>query len=312
MSGPKNMNLHMEMVGDGVCVERPMSDEELESLALEVAYVEAMPTKRNEWAWAEATGEVQDNPFRAPAAVTSRTSSLTTKEFRKLYEGVAFAHWRFNTPLNAHAIIVWQLMKVDPAARAHVLGQYLHRARKWARSRCGGRRIPWGMHYIFVHENAPKWGLHSHVLMNIEHVHREEFKAWSQECLQQLTKRHVPRDAFRLVCPRVKTKEAAFTRSWGWFRYLTKQHDDGWEFIVRDEAGQSERKLLREVFRLRRAKTALSVPPMKLCGVSHTIGREAQAAAGFRSRFWSGKTDRPYDENEGGYERDQLIGSASI
>ena len=307
MSGLKNMNVHMEMAGDGVCVERPMSDEELESLALETAYLKAMPMRRSEWTWADKADKLQDNPFRAPAPAASRTSSLTTKEFRKLYEGVAFAHWRFNTPLNAHVIIVWQLMKVEPEAGAHLLGKYLHRAQKWARY--GRGRISWELNYIFVHENASGKGFHSHILMNIESLHRDEFDEWSRGCLANLTKRHVPYDAFRLVRRRAKTKEAGFARSWGWFRYLTKQHDDVGAFMARDEAGESYRKPLREVFRLFRARTALPVPPMKLCGVSHSIGRKAREAAGFQSRFWSGKTQRPYDESAGGYELEQLVTS---
>jgi len=297
MAGFENMNTNLKMSSNGI-VE--MSMDELEAYFDEIA--KNAPSLNEGGTFAKP----QANPFRQPSPVASRTSGLTTREFRKLYEALAFALWRYQAPMNAHLVIAWELMGIEPHRGARLLCQYLHRAQKWARQ--GGRsRISWEMHYLYVHENAPGRGFHSHVLINLEGVHRKAFEKWSRESLAVLIKQHVRVDAFRLIYRHPKTMDAGVQRTWGWFRYVTKQHDDTDGCCERDESDQYSWKPLRQVFRLFRARTALPIPPMKLCGASHSIGKTAQAQARFHSKFWSGKTKQPYNEDFGGWELQQLV-----
>lgn len=311
MAEVNNMNVDLRMVANGVLAEVPISDEELEAIITTASGAVPFTTEWFPPLGGGVPARPQDNPFRQPAPVVPRTSRLTTKEFRKLYEGVAFAQWWYKAPMTAHVVIVWEMMGVEPRRGSKLLGQYLNLAQKWARHR-GRSRIGWDLHYIFVHENTPGRGFHSHVLMNIEDFHRKDFEKWSRKCISRLTKRHMPFDAFRLIYRRQKTMQAAVQRSWGWFRYLTKEFDDGWSFPVRDETGQHDWKPLRTVFRLFRANTAFPIPKMKLCGASHSVGRTAQTRTGFQSQFWSGQTTIPYQELFGGQELEQMIKSLQI
>lgn len=295
MAGVENMNLRMSSYG---IVDTSMDEIEVHFEAV----TKNAPVLTRGWTLAVAPPA---NPFRHPSPIASRTSGLTTKEFRKLYEAAAFALWRYESPMNAHLVIAWELMGIEPHRGAKLLCQYLHRAQKWARQ--GGRsRISWEMHYLYVHENAPGRGFHSHVLINLEGVHRKAFEKWSRESLAALIKRHVRVDAFRLIHRRPKTRDAAVQRAWGWFRYVTKQYDGQREYCLRDDSGQYSWVPLRQVFRLFRARTALPISPMKLCGASHSIGKTAQAQAGFQSKFWSDETTQPYNEDFGGWELQQL------
>src|SRR3569833_419658 len=265
MAGFENMNTNLKIGNNGI-VE--MSMDELE------AYFDALAKNAPSPEEGDTIAKLQANPFRQPSPVASRTSGLTTNEFRKLYEAAAFAMWRYEAPMNAHIVIAWELMGIEPHRGVKLLCLYLHRAQKWARH--GGRsRISWEMHYLYVHENAPGRGFHSHALINLEGVHRQAFDNWSRKSLAVLIKRHVRVDAFRLIHRRPKTMDAAIQRSWGWFRYVTKQHDDTGGHYERDESGQYSWVPLRQVFRLFRARTALPIPPMKLGGASHSIGSTA-------------------------------------
>jgi len=258
------------------------------------------------------------NPFAVPLAPATCSSRLTTKDIQKLYDAMAYAMWRHEVTMNAHVIIVWSAMKIEPQHAAKLLGLYLHEARKWAavglepNAKRRRVRLGWELHHLYVHENVPGRGFHSHVLMNVEKHAADEFREWSRECLARLTKRHVPFGAFRLMKDYSKTQAAQIEQSWLWLRYVMKEYDDSNGSMVTDERGMRSPKPLREILKLWRARPALDIPPLDRCKTSHSLGRGQQMKDGFQSLFWSGKTDQPFRESFGGWQLIQLIRSAQI
>lgn len=258
-----------------------------------------------------------DNPFAVPQAAATQSSRLTLDDIRKLYDAMAYAMWRHKVTMNAHVIIIWPMMNIESERGAKILGKYLHEAQKWAavglepNEKRRRTRLGWRLHYLYVHENSPGRGFHSHVLMNVEKHACGEFEAWSRQCLERLTKRYVRPDAFRLVRGYAKTEAAQIEQAWTWFRYITKEYDDEAQYILRDEGGRSKMPL-RDVLKLWSARPAMNIPPMDRCKASHSIGGKAQQADGFRSWFWNAKTDRPYNEDFGGWGRQQVIRSLQM
>jgi len=258
------------------------------------------------------------NPFRMPEAAATQSSRLTLEDVRKLYDAIAFAMWRYKVAMNAHVTIVWSMMNIEPQHGAKILGKYLHEAKKWAsvglepHEKRRRMRLGWRLHYVFVHENSPGRGFHSHVLMNIEKEYRDEFEAWSRKCLERLTRRHVRSDAFHLTWGYAKTESEQIEQSWHWFRYIMKEYDDRVYFTSQEKDGGSRRASPRNVLKLWPVRPAIDIPPMDRCKASHSIGAKAQEAEGFRSLFWSCKVDQPYTEHFGGWKLQQLIKTLQI
>lgn len=317
MSRHQNMNLQIQSTADGYR-EVPLSDEELEALTGQAPH---KGITVGDW-WPKLDGspsiEPHDNPFRKDVPVASYSSRLTTKDVQKLYDGMAYAMWRHKVTMNAHIIVVWSAMNIEPQHAAKLLGRYLHEAQKWAavglkpNEKRRRMRLGWQLHYLYVHEDVPTRGFHSHVLMNVEKHAVDEFKEWSRQCLARLTRRHVPFGAFRLVKSYGKTKQAQVDQSWLWFRYIMKEYDDTDDYIVADEDGRQSKKPLRQILQLWKVRPALDIPELDRCKVSHSLGAGRQKADGFRSDFWSWKTNRPYQEKFGGWEIENLVRSLQI
>jgi hypothetical protein len=254
-----------------------------------------------------------NNPFRMPEAATTQSSRLTLEDVRKLYEAMAFAMWRYKVTMNVHVTIIWSMMNIEPQRGAKILGKYLHEAKKWAavglepHEKRRRMRLGWRLHYVFVHENVPGRGFHSHVLMNIEKDYRDEFEAWSRKCLERLTRHHVRLDALHLTWGYAKTESEQIEQSWHWFRYLAKEYDDCRSCTFQDKDGGSRQVPFRDVLKLWPVRPAIDIPPMDRCKASHSIGTKAQEAEGFRSLFWSCKTDQPYNEHFGGWKLQQFV-----
>jgi hypothetical protein len=109
------------------------------------------------------------------------------------------------------------------AADHEFLDGYQNEARKWVRVGGGLRRqkrsvrsvlTKTELRYVYVHENAPGRGFHSHVLMNVPPVLRKEFDAWSRSCLVRLVGRNISRDAYRFVRSYGKTRYDEIRNAW--------------------------------------------------------------------------------------------------
>ena len=244
------------------------------------------------------------NPFAKPPLLATKSSSLTSMDVCKIYEAMAFGMWTHGAVMNAHVIIIWAMLGVDERQAAKLLGAYLHEAKKWMRVGNGPRvrriknsRQGSELHHVWVHENAPGRGFHSHVLMNVDRRLCKEFDAWSRSCLSRLSGRDVPWRAFRIVPSYAKGDEAAVVQAWSWFKYIIKQLSENELLVSRSPRSGVSEVSARAVFRPWRARPSLSVPPMKMSGASHSIGARQQVKSQFRSSFRRGET-LPYQGDE--------------
>lgn len=259
------------------------------------------------------------NPFRVTSVPRKMKSSfLTTKDVQKVYDAMAYGMWKDGTVLNAHAIIIWSMMGLSELEGCEVLGLYLNEARKWVKvgggfrprqlsARCSLTKVE--LKYVYVHENAPGRGFHSHVLMNLPPVLHKEFDAWSRSCLVRLTGRNIHRDAYRLVRGYGKTKAEEVRTAWRWFRYVVKQLHPNQQFAWKDRAAREIIQMNgRDILKPWSVRTALDVQQIKLTGASHNIGKNARDRDGFTSRLYRCDVDNLYaglELDEGKWHRQQ-------
>ena len=235
------------------------------------------------------------NPFyEKPTALRSlQSSTLMAVDALKVFNGISFAMWRHGQVMNTHVIVVWSMIPgIDEASAATVMGQYLNRAQKWMEVGRGPRqrrsecpRLGEKLHYVWVHENAPERGFHSHILMNLPPTSRNAFDTWSRACLARLCKTRFHENAFRVVQSSTLIEHKQVTRVWSWFRYLMKQLDPAEMLSVRDAGGRLSFVRMREVIRPWRMRESLPISLQKRIGVSHSIDVGAQNAEHFVSKL---------------------------
>lgn len=245
----------------------------------------------------------QAKPKRRPEM---QSSLLTAGDAIRVFNGISFAMWKHGKVMNAHAIIVWSMIpNVDEEKAMEVLGLYLNEARKWLgvggvprRKIVADPRQGEQMHYVWVHENAPGRGFHSHILMHIPFDLRKRFKGWSRSCLVRLCNTHLPWKAFRVVPSYAKSLEQEVQGAWRWYRYVMKQLGPTEALRVDDSLAGVSAVGLREVLNPWGARTALPMPKMKRVGVSQSIGKGAQDAEGFFSMLNQGRFKELYTGRE--------------
>lgn len=228
------------------------------------------------------------NPFWAPATDATpppplRPAYLTKNEVRKVYNAMSYAMWKDGVVMNTHLIILWSMMGLSESEGDAILRDYLHKAQKWLRvgnkprqRRVANARAGSELRYVWVHENAPNRGFHSHVLLRLPGSVRKDFETWSRKALTEMVGKHFPWKAFRLVFSYEKTEEGAVKRAWSWFRYLSKQL---WpEDKIRWCDGETgiQEALAREIVKPWPIRKSPPLPLTKLTGVSHNIGEGAQ------------------------------------
>lgn len=250
------------------------------------------------------------NPFRAPAPKprAMKSSFLTSKDVQKVYDAMAYGMWRDGALMNTHLVIVWSMMGLSDAEGFDMLGLYLNEARKWARVGGGLRRqrrsvrsvlTKTELRYVYVNENTPGRGFHSHVLMNLPPSICREFDAWSRSCLVRLSGRNIHRDAYRLVRSYGKTSTDEVRNAWRWFRYIVKELHPSEQFFWKDrDAGQIIQINGRDILNPWSVRPAVDVREMKLTGTSHNIGKKAQEKDGFKSRLHRCDIDNLYAGHE--------------
>ena len=169
-----------------------------------------------------------------------------------------------------------------------ILSGYLSEAKKWAAVGTVGearqrRRERSGegfkFRYIYVHQNAPHRGFHTHILCTVPRRATKQFEAWSMKALARLARHPGDRRSVRVVPSYARTEDAAVTRGWRWFGYIAKQLDQNAVWGRKDEPGRS----LRTIFRVWPHETALPVTSAQLVGGSHDIWTGAQNEAQFES-----------------------------
>jgi hypothetical protein len=248
------------------------------------------------------------NPFASPPPAR-RPSTLSALHTRRLYNALAFAMWQHGAIMNAHVIILWELMGVhDHRRAAKIMGLYLNEAQKWVRSRDRQQTL----HWVYVHEIGAGRGFHSHILTCIPRHLRNEFEEWSRTALARLARRdEIAGKAFRLVGGRRDNDADAVRRCWLWFRYVTKQVSDQESFVIRNADGRRETVAVRKALRPWAFRSSGHIECAQLAGGSHSIWTKAQARAGFCSWLDQGLFERIYlgDEIEI-FRREQALASA--
>lgn len=247
--------------------------------------------------------EIRPNPFRRTQAtpIPLQPSMLTAKDAIKVFDGISFAMWEHGKALNAHVVVVWSMIPdIDEAKAAKILGRYLNEASKWVAVK-GGPRSPTRqggeLHYVWVHENAPDRGFHTHILMNIGAEFRKEFDVWSRSCLARLCKTAFHEKAFRVVLSRSRREIDQVQRVWSWFRYLMKQLDPGAGLGFFSNNIYSE-MAMREIVKPWPIREWLPIRLTKRVGVSHSIGDGAQKMKRFVSKLRSGEINQMYHGRE--------------
>lgn len=248
------------------------------------------------------------NPFQpAPQPVRPiQESTLSAEEAGKVFDAISFAMWKHGKVMNAHIVIVWSMIpNLDEVRAAAILGKYLHSAGKWlgvGRGPRSRRRVDLrqgeDLHYVWVHENAPDRGFHTHIMLNLPFALRKEFDTWSRSCLVRLCKTHFPWKAFRIVPSYAKTEETQVRGAWRWYRYMMKQLDAGAKLAVVDKVEGYSEVSLRDVLKPWRARGSLSMPQMKRVGASHSIGEGAQKKEKFLSKLKQASFDEVYQGRE--------------
>jgi hypothetical protein len=248
------------------------------------------------------------NPFAPPPKPlpSMQPSLLSADDAWKVFDGVSFAMWKHGKVMNAHVIIVWSMIRgIDAQKGMEVLGLYLNEARKWLsvgsrprRKLVANPRSGEELHYVWVHENVPGRGFHSHILMHLPFSLRKEFDVWSRSCLVRLCKTNFDWKAFRIVPSYAKDEESKVRGAWRWYRYITKQLNPAAYLTVSHRTEGVSVVLLRDVLNPWRARTSIPLPRMKRAGVSHSIGRTAQKNEGFSSKLRQGSFDDLYQGKE--------------
>jgi hypothetical protein len=248
------------------------------------------------------------NPFIAPPGrpPTMQSSLLTGFDAGKVFDGISFAMWKHGKAMNAHLTIVWSMIRgMDEIKAQKILGLYLNEARKWMavgskprRRLVANPRVGEELHYVWVHENAPGRGFHTHVLMYVPRSVRKEFATWSWSCLARLCKTGLHTKTLRIVPSYAKDQDSEVRRAWSWFRYIMKQLDPATAWRVDDKTAGVSTVPLREKLKPWPARQSIPIPEMKRVGVSHSIGRTAQKSEGFTSKLQQASFDDLYDGRE--------------
>jgi len=259
--------------------------------------------------WPTATPSVSPSPTAAEA----HPATLTVKEVARLYDGVAFAMWQHGVVMNAHLTFDWgQIGATDAAHAVKILGSFNHEAAKWLRvgkfdkdAIRAGRRFGHGteFYYVHVHENGGAQGFHTHQLCFVPAPIAPLFVTWSRKCLARLTgQTSIPRTALDIKIKRSLGEGQDVTRCWAWFRYIIKQLDTNRGIL--DNEGQWRTAV--SVFKPWTKRQLLPLPVEKAVKISHNLGRTAQRAFGFPSRYLAGHWSELYDGRELDERRERL------
>lgn len=258
------------------------------------------------------------NPFWPKPDVPSKVvklvkSDLLMPDVCKVYDAMAYAMLHHGVVMNMHVTIIWSMLGLSEEEGSEILGKYLHGAQKWLRVGCKPRkrrvanaRTGTELRFVWVHENAPGRGFHSHVLCHLPVALKRGFDAWSRAYLVKLIGKHFPWKAFRLVRSYAKTENGEVRRAWAWFRYISKQVPSNENYCWRGSSGEIFECPARDILKPWPYRESLSVPYMKLAGVSHNIGKKRQTEDGFVSPLSRCEFDRLYCPDALNMRRQQL------
>lgn len=105
---------------------------------------------------------------------------LTTKEFWKRYHSVAVANFN-GIVLSWMLTVSWGSVGLSGGAAWAAHKEFMELMRKWRQE----RDLPAA--WVWVRENGPKLGDHSHILVSLERWHEADFLGWALRAVKTVT-----------------------------------------------------------------------------------------------------------------------------
>jgi hypothetical protein len=204
----------------------------------------------------------------------------------------------------------------DHQHAAHLLGDFIDGAQKWAR--VGGpdhrpdrrrwrSRVGEGfeLHYVYTHENSGVRGFHSHLLATVPAVRIPALKIWARQILSRLTAHPGTKETLDIDYSRHRLERDQVQWQWRMFRYVAKQCAPD---VTHRRVGLplEPAVLLRDLLQLNPYQSALPVRCPILSGVSRCLRAPARRAAGFPSWLFAARREQLYVGEELAAYHDRL------
>lgn len=202
---------------------------------------------------------------------------VTAPQIENILDATSFLNATFGIGFDTHMVISHELCGViDHDDASQRLWSFFHRLQKWK------RRRQTDAYYVFVHENGPERGLHTHILLHAGDDWTA-LKGWLPEAVGCLWGTPLPPKA--LHTKRRRQPELAYQvlLQWTWVRYLLKGVWPGLQLRTSD----GQLRPIYEILRLR-PRNGGQVLCRKRAGVSSNIGRKARQKAEYQSPFQLG------------------------
>ncbi len=206
-----------------------------------------------------------------PVYNPNTTTNISGRKWQRLYDGMAFA-LRQGIVMNVHVTIVWGLLGIyDHDQASGSLEGFREALRHYARP----RHYPFGC--LYVYENTPKMGLHTHLLTTWAFAGRVLFRSWAENYAKRIAKGLPFKPEAIIIRHR---KDGVVDRHWRWFDYVTKGVDP--TASVRDLDNRHIRHP-QEIMRGKATRNEGSVCCKKRVGVSRNLDYDARSQVHFRS-----------------------------
>lgn len=212
---------------------------------------------------------------------------VTVSQLENILDATSYMNATFGVGFDTHVVITHGLCGVsdhDDASRR--VWSLFHRLQKWKRRRKAEA------FYVFVHENSPERGLHTHILLH-SGDDWPALKVWLPEAIGCLWGAPLPPAALCIKRRRQAELAHRVLLQWIWIRYLLKGIWPG--LLLRSNDGQL--RPVHEILGLRPRNGGL-VLCRKRAGVSSNIGRKARKEAGYVSPLQKGDDASLYSGDE--------------
>jgi hypothetical protein len=239
-----------------------------------------------------------DPPVRTDAAAyyaqinskeTERRLALLGSQAENILDATSYLNFQYGVVLNTHIVLAHERSGImDHDKAAELMSLLFHRMRKWFHRRQQDAL------YIYVHENSPRHGFHTHVLLHVPGDLWGDFKAWFKGAVECLWGCPLPDKMLNVGHRRQRDFSHQVMLQWIWVRYLLKGIWPGLGLVSVDNG---EVRPVHEVLRLRPRPGGL-VLCRKRSGVSSNIGHRARDKAGYLSLFALGQDDRLFSGDE--------------
>ena len=224
--------------------------------------------------------------------------SIVGLHIQRLMDATSYLNYEYGVVFNTHIVIAHELAGItnhDDASK--LLWLFFHRLRKWF------KRKKLEAFYVYVHENSPRNGFHTHILLHVDSAVIDSFKVWLPRAVALLYGSPLPNKMLHIVYRRQRNFSHQVTLQWIWVRYLLKGILPGLEV---EDVETGTMKSVQKALRIRPRPGGI-VLCRKRVGVSSNIGKKASRKAGYKSMFLRGYDDRLYSGEEFKERAERLV-----